>query len=100
MISQGRKRGKEAERRVARRLGGRRLARHGLPAPDIEGDWFVAEVKDYLKAPKVPYRELRKLVSTTDPRKIRLFIFKRPEWHDYLVCCFLKEFTNWFGKVF
>lgn len=97
MTEAPRRRGKRTERQVAKRLGGKRIIRPGVKAPDVEGDWFVAEVKNYLKAPEVPYRELRKLKVLTTEDKLPLFIYKRPEWRDYVVCCLLSDFEQWYG---
>lgn len=94
-----RKRGKAAELQVAKRLGGQRIHAQGLEAADIVGDWFVGEVKDYLKAPEVPYRELQKLKAKTGTDKLPLFIYKRPEWRNYVVCCLLSDFEDWYGTL-
>uniref|UniRef100_A0A6H2A3V4 Uncharacterized protein n=1 Tax=viral metagenome TaxID=1070528 RepID=A0A6H2A3V4_9ZZZZ len=98
-MESARARGKDAERQVARRLGGRRTGILGKPAPDVEGAWYVAEVKDYLKAPEVPYRILRQLRQTTPADKMALFVYKRPEWKDYVVCSLLKDFEDWYGVI-
>lgn len=95
----GQARGKSAERQVARRLGGKRTGILGKAADDVEGDWFVAEVKDYLKAPEVPYRILRNLRQKTDSSKLVLFVYKRPEWRDYIVCTLLSDFEQWYGTI-
>lgn len=71
----------------------------GIKAPDIEGDWFVGEVKNYLKAPHVPYDQLRRLKILTKGEKLPLFVYKRPDWHDYVVSCLLSDFEQWYGKV-
>jgi len=97
MTKAARRRGKEAERQVARRLGGQRTKVMGEKAPDIEAAWFAAEVKDYQKAPEVPYRELRQLRMMIPSQKIALFVYKRPQWKDYVVCTLLSDFELWWG---
>lgn len=92
-----RKKGKAAVRTITRRLGGRKVTTPGNQ-PDIEGIYFIAEVKEYLKAPKIAFRELRRL-KTLRGDKVPLFIYRRPEWPDYIVCCFLKDFEDWFGTI-
>jgi len=99
MTNAPRKRGKDAERQVAKRLGGQRTGILGKPAPDVEGTWFVAEVKDYLKAPEVPYTILRRLRQSCLDNKMALFIYKRPQWRDYVVCSLLKDFEDFYGTL-
>ena len=94
-----RKRGKDAERQVAKRLGGKRTGILGKPAPDVEGAWFVAEVKDYLKAPEVPYRILRRLRQSCPGDKLPLFVYKRPDWREYVVCALMSDFEEWYGTL-
>jgi len=94
-----RQRGKNAEREVARKLGGHRTRILGVAAPDIEGEWFVAEVKRYQKAPEVPYRYLRQLKAIDTSERIKLFIYKRPGWSDWVVCSLLSDFEDWYGKI-
>ena len=97
MTQAPRQRGKSAERQVAQRLKGKRTGILGKPAPDVEGCWFVAEVKDYLKAPEVPYTQLRKLRQREGTAKMPLFVYKRPEWKDFVVCALLSDFEKWYG---
>lgn len=100
MKEPSRARGKAAERQVARRLGGRRVGRLGLAAPDVEGAWFIAEVKDRGRTPKEPYDILRRLrLNYPDERRIHLLVTKRPEWRDWTVTCLLSEFEDWYGTV-
>ena len=99
MTQAPRRRGKEAERQVAKRLKGKRILALGIKAPDIEGDWFVGEVKSYLKAPEVPFRELKRLKTLAAKEKLCLFVYKRPGWHDFVVCCLLSDFEDWYGKI-
>ena len=80
-------------------MSGTRTKILGIPAPDVEGTWFAAEVKSYAKAPTVPRDQLIKLCAITGSERLRLFIFKRPGWSDYIVCAFLEEFQEWFGKL-
>ncbi|MBT9164920.1 MAG: hypothetical protein DDT23_00931 [candidate division WS2 bacterium] len=94
-----RERGKHAERQVARLLGARRTKISGVSAPDIEGSWFVAEVKSYKQAPEIPLRELITLRQITGPERLRLFIYRRPHWREWVVCCLLSEFQEWYGKL-
>ena len=99
MSNAPRKRGKDAERQVAKRLQGKRTGILGKPAPDVEGTWFVAEVKDYLKAPEVPYNILRCLRQSCPGDKMPLFIFKRPQWREFVVCSLLKDFEDFYGTI-
>jgi len=92
-----RARAKRAERTIARLLGGERVKKPGQRAPDVVSEWFEAEVKDYAKAPEVPYRELQKLRMSTPRDKLALFIYKRPEWKGWVVCCLLSDFREWWG---
>jgi len=94
-----RRRGKNAEREIAKRLGGRRTRILGVAAPDVEGEWFVAEVKRYQKAPEVPYRYLRQLKALDNSQRIKLFIYRKTGWSDWVVCCLMSDFQDWWGKI-
>jgi hypothetical protein len=94
-----RRRGKNAEREVAKKLEGRRTRILGVAAPDVEGEWFVAEVKKYMKAPEIPYKYLRELKALDSSERLKLFIYKRPEWRDWVVCILLSDFEDWYGKI-
>ena len=60
---------KEAERKVARFLGGRRRPSQGISHEDIEGEWFTAEHK--YREPSDYSAEFRKLLSQMDENKSR-----------------------------
>jgi hypothetical protein len=94
-----RRRGKNAEREVARKLGGHRTRILGIAAHDVEGECFVAEVKRYQKAPDIPYRYLRQLKVIDTSERIKLFIYTRPGWSDWVVCSLLSDFEDWYGKI-
>lgn len=96
-----RARGKDAERQVARRLGGERVGPSGKETPDVEHALFIVEVKNTKGMPESPRVLLQEVAAKRrkGDDRIPLLVYKRPNWHGFIACLDFKDFEDIVGKV-
>lgn len=99
MSSSALARGKRSERRVAAALGGKRVLAPGKAAPDVVSELWVAEVKNIGNGPESPLKHINRLARFATGEQVRLFVYKRPSWKDYIVCMLLRDFEELHGKL-
>ncbi len=92
-------RGRRSERRIAAALGGKRVIAPGRIAPDVVAPLWVAEVKNTKSGSELPLKYITALAQFAQPDQIRLFVYKRPAWRDYIVCMLLKDFEELHGQL-
>lgn len=90
---------KRAERRVAKRLGGERVKRHGEAAPDVVAPHLVAEVKLRRQLPRWITDALFRIRTLHGPHKMRVLILKETGLPYTLVVMELRDFEDWFGPI-
>jgi len=89
---------KEAERRVARVLGGRRVGPTGRAGADVVvGDWLVVECKHRETLPQWIERALGQARAAAGPRRLGIAVLHERGRHDSLVVMSLSDFAEWFG---
>lgn len=90
--------GVDAAEEVAERLGARRIRSYTPGAPDIVGPWFVIEVETSQKVGQVPYRALTALRASTAEKDLPLYVYKHPDWRNWVVSMLLSDFVAFFGS--
>ena len=87
---------KDAERRVARKLGGKRVGCTGLETPDVVTEWLVVEVKHRQRFPLWLTGALAQAVKHAKPEELPLAVLHEHRKHDSLVVMRLSDFCDWF----
>lgn len=93
---------KQAERAVARRIGGVRISNHalGLRTPDCESDWLSVEVKHRKTLPAWLQDTLDQARRNAAPGKLAIAVLHQAgrRYDDALVVLRLSDFVDWFGE--
>jgi hypothetical protein len=102
MTATGRRRGKEAERAVARALGGTRTGNTGRAAADVVSDWAAIEVKSRQTLPAWLKHAVRQAegaaCQSVTPKLPAVVLHETGGRHaDDLVLLPLSAFQAWFG---
>jgi len=90
---------KRTERRVAKRLGGRRLPVNGRGQADVESDWLVVEVKHRRRLPdwlRKAYLQAKAASRESGGVKLGIVVLHERGRHDDLVLMSLSDFVAWF----
>ena len=89
---------KTAERRIAQKLGGRRVGCTGEATPDVVvGDWLVVEVKHRQRLPQWVKAALAQARQHAGPGQLGIAVLHEKGRHDSLVLLSLADFREWFG---
>lgn len=90
---------KQAERNVAKRLGGQRVKRHGGAAADVVTPHLIAEVMLRKRLPRWITDAVLRIRTLSGPRKLRVVILKEQGLPYTLVVMELDDFEAWFGPI-
>lgn len=94
---------KDAERRVAKVIGGKRKSRggnFGISDADIEHDWLSPEVKYRSKVPAYINAWLQQAKSYDAMKRklpVAILMEKGKSWKNGVVMMKLVDFKEWFG---
>lgn len=95
---------KEAERQVARRVGGARVSNHalGLRTPDVESSWLSLEVKHRKRLPVLITDTMAQARRNATPGKLVGAVLHEEgqRYDDAVIMIRLGDFEEWFiGEV-
>lgn len=94
---------KEAERQVARRIGGKRTANHalGLRTPDCENDWLSVEVKTRKALPSWLTGAVTQAATNATPGKLPTVRLHRvgDRYGNDMIVLRATDFEEWFGQL-
>lgn len=92
---------KEAERRVARKLGGVRTGNRGIASADVTSEWLSIEVKYRAKLPAWLERAMAQAENAASEGQLPLVVLHRKGQRsdNDLVVLRLGDFTEWFGEA-
>lgn len=91
---------KVIERKIARRLGGRRVPVPGRAgAPDVQHEWLSVEVKLRQKLPFWLKRALRQAEAAARPGQLPLVVLHEKGSRKDLVLLSLDAFIEWFDPA-
>lgn len=92
------KRWKGQERRVAKKLGAKRLPHTGGKSPDAESEWLVIENKDRRSLPQWLLGAVALVKIKAPPTKLPLVTLTTRQSPQILVVMDIRDFQEWFGK--
>ncbi len=92
---------KEAERRAARAIGGRRVGPTGRDGPDVDGGWIVAEVKHRARLPGWLALALARIRQQAGPSRLGVVVAHAAGARDAetWVILSLADWRAWFGDL-
>lgn len=94
---------KEAERQVARRVGGARVSNHalGLRTPDVESSWLSVEVKHRKRLPVLITSALAQAQRNATAGKLAIAVLHEEgqRYDDAVVVVRLGDWVEWFGVL-
>ena len=88
---------KQNERRVAKKLGGRRIGNTGKPTPDVITGWLAVEVKHRGRLPVWLKDALAQAKRNAGEGRLPLVVLHEKYARDSLVVLTLSDFADWFG---
>jgi len=94
---------KEAERQIARRVGGARISNHalGLRTPDVESSWLSVEVKHRKRLPVLITGALAQARRNATAGKLAVAVLHEEgqRYDDAVVMVRLGDWVDWFGVL-
>lgn len=92
---------KQFERRIAKRVGGRRLGPTGTDTADVVSPWLVVECKHRSTLPAWVQKALDKARRNAEPDQLGLAVLHEKGTRDVdsLVVLSLGDFLAWFDPV-
>lgn len=92
---------KAVERRLAKRLNGRRLGCTGRSGPDVLTPWLACEVKTRKRLPRWLLEALEQAAIGNDGSRLPIVVLHElNSRHDQdLVVMTLRDFCDWFGDL-
>jgi len=88
---------KRTERRIARLLGGQRVAAHGRRAIDVDAGWLQVEVKERRRLPVWIVSALARARAHAGDNQLGIVVLHEEGAHDDLVVLSLRDWLEWFG---
>ncbi|MFH0901320.1 MAG: hypothetical protein V2A73_11895 [Pseudomonadota bacterium] len=95
-------RGKEHERALARRLGGKRVGNTGKATADVQAGWLCVEAKSRRRPLPAEIRDaIGQAVKAAKPEQLAIAVFHQLHCRhdDDVVMLRLSDFEAWFGDV-
>jgi hypothetical protein len=94
---------KEAERQIARRVGGVRISNHalGLRTPDVESSWLSLEVKHRTRLPVLITDTMAQARRNATPGKLVAAVLHEEgqRYDDAVIMIRLGDWVEWFGGL-
>jgi hypothetical protein len=90
-------RGKQAERYVAKAVGGKRVIEKGISNPDVQTPLADYEVKKRDKLPVLLTNAMAQAVRNADGKMPAVVLMENGHPRDAIVCIRLQDWTNYFG---
>ena len=88
---------KNAERRIARAVGGRRIGNTGRATADVDAGWLAVEVKQRKRLPVWLTSALAQARRNAGDGQLAIVTLHERYARDSLVLMALSDFCEWFG---
>jgi len=93
---------KEAERKIAKHIGGKRVpitGRQRGDVPDVAHEWLSVEIKHRKKLPEWIKDGMTQAVAAQQGEQLPVLILhqKYQPYLDSMICMKLRDFLEWFG---
>lgn len=87
---------KATERKIARRLGGRRVGHQSGPV-DVDAGWLQVQVKHRKRLPLWLTEALNKVRAATNDQQLGIVVLHEHGKRDDLIVLSLADWQQWFG---